>query len=143
VTTAAPPVSDEAGPIILFDGACELCSRSVAFVVRRDPEGRFRFAAIQSPAGRALLERHGLATEGEDASVILLERGRVLMRSDAALTIARGLRSPWHLLHLLHWVPRPLRDLGYAFVARIRYRIWGRDETCVLPTSELHSRILS
>lgn len=131
----------ERAPIVIFDGRCNLCESSVAFIVRRDAAARFRFAPAQSPAGQALQARHGLdALEHE--TMILIKDGRVHTRSDAAIEIARGLDGPWKLLAALRLVPRFLRDRAYAFVARNRYRWFGRKDACMVPSRELSARFL-
>jgi predicted DCC family thiol-disulfide oxidoreductase YuxK len=126
---------------ILFDGVCNLCNASVRFVLRRDPHARFRFAALQSEAGRRLLEEHRLPAD-ELSTVVVVADGRAYTRSDAALRIARGLGGAWPALGALRVVPRPLRDRAYGVVARNRYRWFGRREECMLPTPELRERFL-
>lgn len=133
------PVTDPA--VVLFDGVCNLCSASVRFVLRRDPAGRFRFASLQSEAGRELLRRHGLDPD-DLHSVVLVEDGRAYTRSDAALRIARGLGGGWPLLGALRAVPRPVRDRVYGLVAANRYRWFGKQDSCMLPTPELRERFL-
>lgn len=130
----------EAQPLILFDGECNLCSGAVQFVIRRDPRARFRFAALQSEVGRQLLAQQGIGAMPE--SVVLLVDGRLRMRSAAALGIARRLRWPWPLCAVFWLVPRPLRDWCYDFVARRRFRWFGRRESCWLPTPELRARFV-
>lgn len=129
-------------PVVLFDGVCNLCQWSVRFIVRRDRRGVFRFAALQSPAGRALLAGHRLADAQAPDSVVLLEGGRASTGSTAALRIARRLDGAWPLLYALVAVPRPLRDALYRFVARNRYRWFGRQAACMPPTPELRARFL-
>ena len=132
-----------AGPVVLFDGVCNLCSAWVRFVVDRDPAGRFRFASLQSPLGRRLLGVHGLAVpEGDPSSIVLLEGGRVYQQSSAVLRVWAQLASPLRWLSVLRLVPRPLRDLVYRFVARNRYRWFGKAEACLVPTPELRARFL-
>lgn len=128
-------------PLILFDGVCNLCSGAVQFVIRRDPKARFRFAALQSAAGREALARAGVSG-GLPDSIVLLHRGRVRVKSAAALAIARGLRLPWPLLGAFWLVPYPLRDLVYDWIARNRYRWFGRTEQCWVPTPELRARFV-
>jgi predicted DCC family thiol-disulfide oxidoreductase YuxK len=140
---SAPDLSDRPA-IVLFDGVCNFCNGSVHFIVDRDPAGRFRFAAQQSPEGARLLRQLGLPpAEGAPESILLVEGDRVYDRSTAALRIARRLRFPWWLLYGLIAVPRPLRDLVYGFIARNRYRWFGRTEQCRLPTPSLRARFLS
>lgn len=130
-----------ANPIILFDGVCNLCSGSVQFIIQRDPQARFRFASLQSDTGRRLQTELGIDPEALD-SILLIEDGRWSRESDAALRIARGLRGPWKLLTVFRIVPRFLRDRVYRFIARHRYRWFGKSESCWLPTPELRSRFL-
>lgn len=127
--------------VVLFDGVCNLCNASVQFILERDPAGRFRFASLQSGAGRALLAAHGLPTD-ELATVVVVADGRAYTRSDAALRVARGLRGAWPALGVLRLVPRALRDAVYGVVAAHRYRWLGRRGECMLPTPALRSRFL-
>lgn len=129
-------------PTILFDGVCNLCNGSVQFILRRDPQARFRFASLQSEAGRRLVTEQGLDPEVLN-SVILIEEGRVYRESTAALRIARHMSGAWKLLRVLVLVPRPIRDAVYRLIARNRYRWFGKSETCWLPTPELRARFLS
>lgn len=127
--------------VILFDGVCHLCQGAVKFIIKRDPAGRFRFASLQSKAGSRMLHAAGALEEVPD-SVVLIERGTYYTRSAAALRIARGLRFPWPLLYALIVVPRGLRDAVYQYVASHRYRWFGKDESCLVPTRELKERFL-
>lgn len=127
---------------ILFDGVCNLCNGFVQFVINRDPTGRFRFAALQSEAGKALLATHGIAVPAEPESIVLVADGRVYTHSAAVLRILRGLSGGWPLLSFGRVLPRFLRDAAYRFVARNRYRWFGREETCMLPTPGLTQRFL-
>lgn len=127
--------------VVLFDGVCNLCNGAVRFIIDHDPAGRFRFAALQSDAGRILLERCGLDPDTFD-SIVLVEEGACFTRSTAALRIVRRLSGPWWLLAALVVLPRPLRDFAYDCVARSRYRVFGRRDRCMVPTPELISRFL-
>ena len=127
--------------VILFDGVCNLCNGFVQFVIERDPEARFRFAALQSDAARRLVG--GLRIPGSlPDSIVLVEDGRAFLKSTAALRIARGLRAPWPLAYGLVVVPRALRDRVYDLVARRRYGWFGRRDTCMVPAPELRSRFI-
>jgi predicted DCC family thiol-disulfide oxidoreductase YuxK len=128
-------------PVIIFDGVCNLCNASVDFVIRRDRRGQFLFASNQSEAGRALLSRFGVAP-GDVQSVYLVEGDRIASRSTAALRTARRLGLPWSLAAAFLAIPRPLRDVVYDFIARNRYRWFGKKETCRLPTPEERARFL-
>lgn len=128
--------------IVLFDGVCNLCNGVVRFIVHHDPEGRFRFAAQQSEVGQALLRRYGVASNQALAdSVVVIAGGRVLLESDAALEILRHLPG-YRWLYGLRHLPRPLRDGLYRLVARHRYRLFGRQKSCLVPTPELRERFL-
>lgn len=126
-------------PLVLFDGVCHLCNRSVQFILDRDPRGVFRFAPLQSALGRRLLHAHGFA-DGWYDGIVLIEKGRCWVKSTAALRIAGRLPFPWKLLVVLRLVPRVVRDAVYDIIARYRYRWFGRGETCRLPTPELRDR---
>jgi predicted DCC family thiol-disulfide oxidoreductase YuxK len=127
---------------ILFDGVCNLCNGFVQFVIRRDPSGRFRFAALQSPEAAALLRDVGVTAPLPD-SVVLVEDGRVYVRSTAALRVARGLTFPWPLAYACIVVPRFIRDRVYDFVAARRYRWFGRRAACMVPTPDLARRFVT
>ena len=133
------PDRSAAHPVVLFDGVCNLCNASVTFIIDRDPEALFRFAPLQSDVGRALVAE--CEVEGED-SIVLVEDGRCHVRSDAALRIARRLDGLWPLLGVLLIVPRPLRDAVYRLIARNRYRWFGKQDACRLPTPDLRARFL-
>ncbi len=130
---------------IFFDGVCNLCNGFVQFVIRHDPAGRFRFAALQSDAGQRLLTAHGLAPAELAAppeSVLLLSGGRLYSHSTAVLRIAQGLGGVWRLVGLGWALPGSWRDALYRLVARNRYRWFGRQESCMMPTPELKARFL-
>ena len=124
-------------PVVLFDGVCNLCNGAVRFILARDPAARFRFASLQSDAARRLL-----GGGGPVETIVLLEAGKTYNKSTAALRIARGLRFPWPLFYAFVTVRRPLRDLIYDWVARHRYRWFGKRDTCMLPTPELRERFM-
>jgi predicted DCC family thiol-disulfide oxidoreductase YuxK len=126
---------------ILFDGVCNLCNGFVQFVVKRDPQARFRFAALTSDAAQSLLRQSGVTLPLPD-SMVLVEDDSVYLRSDAPLRIARGLVFPWPLLYGLVVVPRFIRDRIYDFIAARRYRWFGRRDVCMIPTPELRRRFL-
>jgi predicted DCC family thiol-disulfide oxidoreductase YuxK len=138
-TPAAPP-------LILYDGVCGLCNRLNRFVLARDPGGRFRFAALQSPLAHEILTRHGRDPGDLDTLYLVLSRGRpderLLRKSDAALWILDALGGPWRATRALRVVPRWVRDLGYDLVARTRYRLFGRYETCLVPDPRDRARFL-
>ena len=128
--------------LVLFDGVCNLCNRSVRFIIRHDPHGRFRFAPLQHPRLRTLLPAGSLPT-GTPESVLYMRQGRLYTHSSAALWILRDLGGGWRLLWAGIIVPRPLRDAVYRWVARNRYRWFGRREACMVPTPDLRERFLA
>jgi predicted DCC family thiol-disulfide oxidoreductase YuxK len=132
---------ETAHPIVLFDGVCNLCNGAVQLILRHDPAGRFRFASLQSPAGEELQTRLGIDPKALD-SILLIEGERCYRESDAALRIAAGMSGAWKALGVLRVIPRPLRDPVYRWIARNRYRWFGKQETCWLPTPELRGRFL-
>ncbi len=134
-------MADPGGAILLFDGVCNLCNGSVQWVIARDPHARFRFASLQSDAGRALLARHGLPADALD-TVVLVDGDARYTKSDAAIEVARRLGGPYRLAAAAKLVPRPLRDAVYDWVARNRYARWGRSDACWVPTPELRDRFL-
>ena len=131
----------ESSRIILFDGVCNFCDASVNWIIRRDRRERFRFAALQSPAGERLQREFGLDPSALDA-LVLVENGRVYRRSGASLRIVRQLRWPWPLLFGLIAVPAFVRDFVYGWFARRRYRWFGRKDECMVPSPEVRERFL-
>jgi len=130
-----------AGPVILFDGVCNLCNGFVQFVIARDPQAHFRFASLQSNAAAALL--NGRIQNGPvPDSVLLVEGGRTYTQSTAALRVARGLGFPWNLSYGFIIVPKLLRDVVYDWVARNRYEWFGKRDVCTVPTPDLKARFL-
>jgi predicted DCC family thiol-disulfide oxidoreductase YuxK len=127
--------------IVLFDGVCGLCSHVVQFIIRRDRKGIFQFAALQSDSGQQLLKRFGLPPDSM-SSFLLVEGDRCYMKSTAALRVCLALPGLWPVLYILSIVPRPLRDGVYDWVARNRYRWFGRKDACMLPTAEQRGRFL-
>lgn len=129
-------------PVVFFDGVCNLCSAAVQFIIAKDHKKIFRFAALQSDAASALLAPEGIHP-GTLHSIILLDQGKVYQQSAAVLRICRKLGGGWSLLYSLIIVPAFIRDAVYRLIARHRYRIWGRQEHCMVPAKELNSRFLS
>jgi len=129
------------GGVILFDGTCAFCEGSVRFIARRDPAGYFRYGASQSPAAQALLAPHSLSADTA-RSIVLIEDGRVYLRSTASLRIAARLTWPWRAAAVLLWIPRPLRDGVYRVVAAIRHRIAGTSNACEVPPPEIRARLI-
>lgn len=120
--------------VILFDGVCNFCNATINFVIDHDADHRFRFASLQSAYGQRVLAKNGRATTDFD-TVLLLREGKLYQKSEAALEIARFLRG-WAWLYIFRFVPRFLRDAVYNLIAKNRYRIFGKTESCRIPTPE-------
>ncbi|WP_144905522.1 thiol-disulfide oxidoreductase DCC family protein [Halobellus captivus] len=139
------PPTDETrpvdNPVVLFDGVCNLCNGVVGFLLPRDPNGRLRFAPLQSAAGKALLADHGLPIE-ELETIVLVEGDSAHTKSDAAIRIAELLGWPYRLLRIGRVVPRPIRDRLYEFIADNRYDWFGRKEQCMIPDEDVSDRFL-
>ena len=137
----------DANPIVLYDGVCGLCNRSVQFLLKHDKRERFRFASLQSDFAQRVLGRHGLDPKDLDTVHVVVNYNqpdeRVLQRSDAILRAGRELGGFWGAsAAVARIVPRPLRDLVYRFVATNRYRVFGKYDTCMLPDPSQRSRFL-
>jgi predicted DCC family thiol-disulfide oxidoreductase YuxK len=128
-------------PVVLFDGVCNLCNASVRFLIRRDRAGRLRYASLQSQYGKGRLAALGLPPDYSD-SIVFLEDGRAFTRSAAVVRLLAYLRWPWPLLGVAVVLPAPLRDALYDFIARVRYRWFGRLDECPLPRPEWRERFL-
>ena len=127
-------------PLLLFDGECSLCSSAVQFVLKHERDQELRFAPLQSEVGQAALADHGLDPEVLDTLVVVAD-GRALVRSDAAFELARHL-GPWRALRVLRFVPRGLRDWVYGFIAKRRYKWFGKRDACWMPRPEHQDRFL-
>ena len=128
-------------PIILFDAECILCSANAQFVLQHDKTARFQLASIQGTAGAALCREHGLDPT-DPTSILVVDGTKVRRDSDAVLAIYDGLGWPWRAIMLLRIVPAVLRDPVYRWIARNRYRLFGKRATCWAPLSEHQNRIL-
>lgn len=128
-------------PLLLFDGVCNLCDASVQWVIQHDPDARFRFASLQSDIGKTMLQRYNLPT-GELNTVVLIDGSKAYTRSDVPLRIFKQLGGWWSVLAVFSVVPKFIRDAVYDWVARNRYRWFGKKNECWLPTPELRARFL-
>ena len=134
-------LEDQRPILLLFDGVCNLCNGFVKFIIKRDPSGKFNFASLQSDFGRSQLVRMKLDPDLL-YSLIVIDKGKAMERSDAVLHIARHLGIPWKWFSVFNFIPRFLRDGIYNIVARGRYRIFGKRESCMIPTPELKKRFV-
>lgn len=125
--------------IIIFDGYCNFCSRSVRFIISRDRRRYFTFAASQTPEGKRINALYGLGKMAEH-SIVLIENGNVYRKSTAALRIARQLDRGLCLFYGCIIIPRSIRDFLYDLVARSRYRLFGMSERCFVPDPDIRER---
>jgi len=126
-------------PVLLFDGVCNLCSGTVQFVIERDRDAKVSFASLQSDYGVGMMGRLNIPTDYLD-SIILVEGDRISYKSTAALRLCCYLDGMWPALRILLIIPSPVRNLVYDWVARNRYRWFGKKESCWVPTPELRAR---
>jgi predicted DCC family thiol-disulfide oxidoreductase YuxK len=126
--------------IVLFDGVCNLCNRSVDFIIRNEKSDKLQFASLQSAVGKSIVSKSGL-DETPD-SVMLYVDGKLLMRSDAVLAISTYLKRPYAYGTILKYVPKILRDSVYNLIAKNRYRWFGKKETCRVPSADERERFL-
>lgn len=128
--------------IILFDGVCNFCNASINFIIDRDIHNKFRFAALQSDTGRKLLQQYEVPDTSTLDSVVLIKNNKVYKKSAAALEIVRDLNGLWPVLYIFKLFPSFILDTLYNTIARNRYRIFGRAETCRVPTPQLKQKFL-
>ncbi len=127
--------------IILFDGVCNLCNSSINFVIKRDRKDVFRFTALQEEVGRGLIDKYGIDPSNTD-SIILIENNKAYIKSSAALRIAKSMSGGYPLLFIFMVIPKFIRNWVYDFVARNRYKWYGKKESCMIPTPELKAKFL-
>jgi predicted DCC family thiol-disulfide oxidoreductase YuxK len=134
-------------PIVLYDGVCGLCNRLVQFVLKNDRNDVFRFASLQSKLAEQILVRHRLRSESLETVYVVLDYGlaeeRLLSRLNAVVYVLQQLGGPLtYVSALLRVLPAPVQNFLYGLVARNRYRVFGRYETCPLPDSDTRSKFL-
>ena len=128
------------GPIVLFDGVCNFCNGAVNWIIAHDPEAKFKFAPLQSEFGEQAKAKFGI---GDDVdSIILIEDGRAYLHSSAALRVARALGGIWSLGYAGVIIPPPIRDWFYKWFARNRYRWFGKQDACMIPTPDVKARFV-
>jgi predicted DCC family thiol-disulfide oxidoreductase YuxK len=128
--------------IILFDGVCNLCNSSVQFIIKRDPLKKFTFASLQSPAATKLLM--DFKPQPQDVySILLIKNGRLFDRSDAILEIVKDLNGGWTILRLFRFLPKTFRDFFYKLISSNRYKLFGKQDSCLVPTADLRGRFLN
>ena len=128
--------------IILFDGVCNLCIGSVKFIIKNDTNDNFRLAAIQSPEGQKLIKKFSINVEKID-SIVLIKKNKIKYRSSAALFVLRNLNTFWKFLLIFYVIPIPIRDFFYRAIAKNRYSIFGKQDSCLIPNEKYKSKFLS
>lgn len=141
MTTTPRSATAFTGPIVLFDAECVLCSANAQFILERDRKAQFRLASTQSEIGQSLYRRHGM-DPNDPVSLLVVEGDRIHQDSDAAISIYERLGFPWSLARAFRIIPAPLRDLVYRFIARNRYRLFGRRDSCWMAPDRYRDRIL-
>ena len=129
-------------PVILFDGVCNLCTGTVQFVIKHDPKHHFRFSSLQSEFGQQVMKEFNLPT-AEFGSFILLEKGEIFTKSSGALRVSNKLNAGWPLLYAFMIVPPFIRNGVYNWIAKNRYKWFGKKEECWIPTAELNSLFIN
>ncbi|MEZ4857691.1 MAG: thiol-disulfide oxidoreductase DCC family protein [Flavobacteriaceae bacterium] len=127
--------------IILFDGVCNLCNSAVNFVIRHDSKNKFKFAALQSEIGQQLISKYNIDTSQTD-SIILIDNNKAYIKSTAALRIAKYLDKGYPLLFGFTILPTFLRNWVYDYIAKNRYKWYGKKDSCMIPTQELKNKFL-
>lgn len=127
--------------LILFDGDCNFCDRSVQFIIARDPKGHFKFASLQSNISKNRLRNFDIPKDLD--TMVLIEDNKCYIKSTAALRICKQLKGLWKLFYIFVIIPRPIRDVFYEFIAKNRYKWFGRKKSCELPSPEVRKRFLT
>lgn len=136
-----PPKIEPNDKVILFDGECKLCNGWSKFIIRYDTDKRFQLCSMQSEAGLEILKWFGLPTDSFE-TMLVVHGNRAYTQSDAFIYVMGQLRFPWHLVRIIKLIPRPVRNWLYDRVARNRYKIFGKLDSCMLPTAEHKNRFL-
>ena len=126
--------------VILFDGVCNFCNKSIQFIIEREPKGYFCFASLQGEVGQSLLKKHQLPSRVD--SFVLIENNQVYLKSDAALRICKHLKGAWKLMSLFLMVLKPVRNAVYSLIANNRYKFYGKRDSCMIPPPEIRERFL-
>ncbi|MDE1191155.1 MAG: thiol-disulfide oxidoreductase DCC family protein [Arachidicoccus sp.] len=128
--------------IILFDGVCNLCNGAVQFILRHDKKAIYQFASLQSDFAKNIFNKSGKIPSDELNSILLIRNNKIYQESSAVLHIAQRLNGGWKLLSLFLIVPKFIRDGIYKYIARNRYKWFGRQDACMMPAPELKARFL-
>lgn len=133
---------EQSKKIILFDGVCNLCNNSVQFVIKRDVNDVFQFAALQSETGKKLLTERNIDTQEVDSIILIEPNIAYYTKSTAALEIGKHLKGVKAISSILLWLPEALRNIVYDFIARNRYKWYGKKDNCMIPSEEIKSKFI-
>ncbi|MGJ5640962.1 thiol-disulfide oxidoreductase DCC family protein [Formosa sp. S-31] len=128
--------------LVLFDGVCNLCESSVLFIIKHDKKNKFKFSPLESDISRFIISTHQIDTKKTDSILLYTPDKKLYAKSTAALKIAAQLGFPINLLSLFLILPKLIRDYVYSFMAKHRYRWFGKKEACLVPTSDLKSKFI-
>ncbi|MEM7380593.1 MAG: DUF393 domain-containing protein [Bacteroidota bacterium] len=128
--------------LIFFDGVCNLCNSSIQFIIKRDKKDQFRFAALQSAMGEAFIRERQIDTSKVDSIILYEPDIAYYTKSTAALKIGQAFGGGYKLLAIFEWIPRPIRDWFYDRIAKNRYRWFGKQDACMIPTPELTAKFV-
>jgi len=127
--------------IIIFDGVCKFCNKSVNFIIKRDPEGLFEFTPMHTNLAKELMKKYNISNVGID-TFLLIKNNQCYVFSNAALEIAKDLKGFWYLFNIFKVLPAFIRDFFYKLFARNRYRLFGKEEKCMIPSDDVRSRFV-
>lgn len=133
-------LSDNKHPLLLFDGICNFCNQWVNFIIRNDKEKKIRFAPLQSDAGKSIIKKFNISSDGD--TVVLIDNEKIFTKSSAALRIMKHIGGAYYLLLLFMIVPKYIRDVFYDGIARNRYKWWGKRNECMIPTEDVKDRFV-
>jgi predicted DCC family thiol-disulfide oxidoreductase YuxK len=133
---------DNSDSILLFDGMCNLCTGVAHFILKIDKREKIRFATLQSSAAKLFLNRYGLFPDRAD-SVVYISGGKALVKSSAILHLLKDIGGGWKILYGFRIIPVFIRDFFYDLIAKSRYRIFGRRDSCMVPSEEIKWRFLA
>jgi predicted DCC family thiol-disulfide oxidoreductase YuxK len=139
---ASVPAFADDKPIIVFDGHCVLCSGWAQFVIRHDPNAKFRLLAAQTPLGYALYSHYGLDPKNYETNILIAD-GEAWFKSEGSIRMFEGLGVPWSTMTIFRLLPRSVRDPAYEMLARNRFRVFGRRDVCFAPTPDIAARFLA
>ena len=127
--------------IVIFDGVCVFCNGVVNFIINRDPESIFTFSPMQSEIAQSLIKEHQVSKEILN-TLMLIKNGRCYLKTDAILEIAKDISGFWYLFNMFKIIPRSLRDFLYSKFARNRYNLFGKRNSCMVPTENVKNRFI-